>query len=159
MPASAIACCRACLRSSASTAAPRPTQPSARCNESSPPGGPGQQAIVERLLELVVATSLRDALGQPGSGVPAWYHAHDDIVVGAVLRMLHEQPAEPWTLASLARRLAVSRSTLARRFTELVGEPPMGYLACWRICLAADLLRDTDDTVASIARQVGYANA
>ena len=53
----------------------------------------------------------------------------------------------------------VSRATFARRFSDLVGEPPMAYLTCWRLCLAADLLRQTDTTVDAIAHQVGYANA
>jgi AraC-like DNA-binding protein len=62
-------------------------------------------------------------------------------------------------VASLAAEAGVSRATLARRFTDLVGEPPMSHLAGWRTCLAADLLRETDDTVGAIARKVGYADA
>jgi AraC-like DNA-binding protein len=53
----------------------------------------------------------------------------------------------------------MSRAAFSRRFRDLVGEPPMAYLTCWRLCLAADLLRQTDDTLATVARKVGYANA
>lgn len=67
-------------------------------------------------------------------------------------------PARPWTVASLAQGCGVSRASLARRFTALVGEPPMAYLTGWRISRAAALLRGGDATVASIARRVGYAN-
>ncbi len=62
-------------------------------------------------------------------------------------------------MAELAAGVGVSRAALARRFTALVGEPPMAYLTGWRIALAADLLRQTDHTVGTIARKVGYANA
>ncbi|MFC7584949.1 helix-turn-helix transcriptional regulator [Nonomuraea antimicrobica] len=74
------------------------------------------------------------------------------------MRLLHDDPAHPWTVTRLAAKTGTSRAVLARRFAARVGEPPMRYLAGWRIALAADLLRDTDATVASIARQVGYAN-
>jgi AraC-like DNA-binding protein len=82
----------------------------------------------------------------------------DDPVVAEALGLIHDDPARPWTVASLAAKAGVSRATLARRFAARVGEPPMAYLAQWRIALAADLLRQSDGTVSSIARRVGYAN-
>ena len=72
--------------------------------------------------------------------------------------MLHHHPAEPWTVASLAAEIGVSRAALARRFTELVGEPPMTFLTGWRLALAADLLREPDATIGAVARQVGYSS-
>jgi AraC-like DNA-binding protein len=72
---------------------------------------------------------------------------------------MHEDPARPWTVATLAAAARVSRATFARRFTELVGEPPMSYLAGWRLSLAADLLARTDATVEAVAHQVGYGSA
>jgi AraC-like DNA-binding protein len=72
--------------------------------------------------------------------------------------MMHNNPDHPWTVASLATEIGVSRAALARRFTDLVGEPPMAYLTGWRLTLAADLLREPDATVAAVARQVGYAS-
>jgi AraC-like DNA-binding protein len=73
--------------------------------------------------------------------------------------MLHHNPAHPWTVAELAAATGISQAALARRFTELVGEPPMAYLTGWRLALAADMLREPDATVAAVAHQVGYATA
>ena len=72
--------------------------------------------------------------------------------------MLHERPGERWTLDLLARQAHVSRATLARRFAETVGEPPLAYLTRWRMHLAAQRLRHSDDTVDTIARDVGYTS-
>ena len=80
-------------------------------------------------------------------------------MIGRALRMLHNNPAHPWTVATLAAETGVSRASLARYFAELVGEPPMSYLASWRLALAADLLREPDATVGAVARQVGYGSA
>ncbi|RII11807.1 Regulatory protein PchR [Streptomyces sp. YIM 130001] len=120
---------------------------------------PGQQLVLDRLLDLMLVSALRSWFDNPDADAPAWCRALDDPVVGTALRLLHEAPARPWTVADLAAKVGVSRAALARRFTALVGEPPMAYLADWRITLAADLLRETDDTVGTIARKVGYADA
>ncbi len=120
---------------------------------------PGQQLVLDRLLDLMLVSALRSWFDNPDADAPAWCRALDDPVVGAALRLLHDAPAHPWTVADLAAEVGVSRAALARRFTALVGEPPMAYLAGWRIALAADLLRETDHTVDTIARKVGYANA
>jgi AraC-like DNA-binding protein len=78
--------------------------------------------------------------------------------VGAVIRLMHDQPAEPWSVASLAAAAGVSRAYLARRFHELVGEPPMAFLTAWRMALAADRLLASDATVSRIAEEVGYTS-
>jgi AraC-like DNA-binding protein len=78
--------------------------------------------------------------------------------VGKAMGMLHHHPAETWTVASLAAAVGVSRAALARRFTAVVGEPPMSFLAGWRLALAADLLREPDSTLGAVARQVGYGS-
>jgi AraC-like DNA-binding protein len=70
--------------------------------------------------------------------------------------MMHNDAAHPWTVASLAAGAGVSRAALARRFHELVGEPPMAFLTGWRLALAADLLLEPGATVGAVARQVGY---
>jgi AraC-like DNA-binding protein len=119
---------------------------------------PGQEAVLDRLLDLVLIGALRVWLARPEAGAPAWYRARADPVVGRALRLIHDEPARPWTVASLARASGVSRATLARRFAELVREPPMAYLAGWRIALAADLLREPGATIGSVARQVGYGS-
>jgi AraC-like DNA-binding protein len=117
---------------------------------------PGQQAVLDRLLDLLLIAVLRTWLSRSDAEIPAWYRAQGDPVIGRALRMIHNNPAHPWTVAQLAARTGVSRAALARRFTELVGEPPMTYVTGWRLALAADLLRDPDATVGSVARQVGY---
>jgi len=117
---------------------------------------PGQEAVLDRLLDLLLLTTLREWFARPEADPPAWYRALGDPVVGHALRLLHDRPADRWSVASLAAEAGVSRATLARRFADLVGEPPMAYLTSWRLSLAADLLARTDDTVESIARQVGY---
>lgn len=121
---------------------------------------PGQQVVLDRLLDWMLVCALRDWFDRPGGEPPAWYAAHHDPVVGRALRVLHADPAAPWSVALLAVRTGVSRATLAKRFTDLVGEPPMTYLACWRMTLAADLLTERRTaTIAEVARTVGYSDA
>ncbi|MEU9304426.1 AraC family transcriptional regulator [Streptomyces sp. NPDC048269] len=120
---------------------------------------PGQEVVLDRLLDLLLIGVLRTWLAAPGSGAPAWHRAQGDPVVGPALRMLHEDPSYGWTVEELAMRVGVSRASLARRFTEVVGEPPVGYLTGWRLALAADLLREPDATVETVARRVGYSSA
>jgi len=120
---------------------------------------PGQQVVLDRLLDLALIATLRAWFARPDANAPAWYRAQSDPVVGRALRAVHDSPAYPWTVATLADNAGVSRAAFARRFTALLGEAPMSYLTGWRIALAADLLRETERTVESIARQVGYANA
>ncbi|WP_432192598.1 AraC family transcriptional regulator [Streptomyces sp. bgisy027] len=120
---------------------------------------PGQEVVLDRLLDLLVIAALRAWFSRPQAEAPAWYAALADPVVGRVLRLVQDDPALPWTVASLAAKAGVSRAALARRFTELVGEPVMTYLTGWRMALAADALRDTDDTLDAIARRVGYGSA
>ena len=119
---------------------------------------PGQQAVLDRLLDLLLIAALRAWFARPDAEAPAWYRAHDDPIVGKALLSLENNPAHPWTLADLAAATHVSRAALARRFKTLVGEPPMTYLAKWRLSLAADLLRSSTATIADIAQQVGYGS-
>jgi AraC-like DNA-binding protein len=117
---------------------------------------PGQEAVLDRLLDLLLIAVLRAWFARPDGEAPAWYRAYSDPVVGRALRLIHNDPAHPWTVAELAAEAGVSRAALARRFTELVGEPPMTFLTDWRLSLAADLLLEPEATVGSVAYQVGY---
>lgn len=117
---------------------------------------PGQEAVLDRLLDLLLIAVLRAWFARPEAAAPGWYRAHGDPVVGPALRALQDRPEHRWTLAELAGVAGVSRATLARRFTGLVGEPPMTFLTGWRIALAADLLLEPGATVASVAPRVGY---
>lgn len=118
---------------------------------------PGQEAVLDRLLDLLLVSCLRRLFA--GDEAPAWYAAHDDPVVGTAIRLMHHNPAHPWTVASLAAACGVSRAAFARRFTALVGEPPMSFLTGWRLAIAADLLASSTATLGSVAAQVGYANS
>ena len=120
---------------------------------------PGQEAVLDRLLDLLLITVLRAWFARHQAQAPGWYRARSDPVVGRALRMLQNNPAQPWTVATLAGQIGVSRATLARRFAQLVGQPPMTFLTAWRLALAADLLREPDTTIAAAARQVGYSSA
>jgi AraC-like DNA-binding protein len=120
---------------------------------------PGQEAVLDRLLDLLLIAVLRAWFARPEAEAPGWYRAHSDPVVGPALRLLHNNPAHPWTLATLAASIGVSRAALARRFNALVGEPPMTFLTEWRLSLAADLLREPGATVGSVAQQVGYGSS
>jgi AraC-like DNA-binding protein len=104
---------------------------------------PAQEVVLDRLLDLLVIAALRAWFSRPEAEAPAWYRALADPVVGRVLRLLQNDPAHPWTVASLAAKAGVSRAALARRFTDLVGDPPMSYLTAWRLALAADRLPRT----------------
>lgn len=107
----------------------------------------------------MLITALRAWFTRPGAQIPAWYRAHSDPVVAPALRLLHDDPAHPWTLPALAAKTGVSRAHLARRFSTLVGQPPMTYLRRRRLALAADLLHKPDTTLAVVADRVGFANA
>src|SRR3954470_18971978 len=117
---------------------------------------PGQEAVLDRLLDLLLIAVLRAWFARPGGEGTRWYRAHGDPVVGHALRLLHHNPAHPWTVEELARESGVSRAALARRFGELVGEPPIAFLTSWRIALAADLLLEPGATIGSVAHEVGY---
>ena len=119
---------------------------------------PGQEVVLDRLLDLLLIAVLRAWFSRPEAEAPAWYRANSDPIVGRALRMLQNNPAHPWTVATLAAETGVSRAALARRFTDLVGEPPMTFLTGWRIALAADLLRQPDATIGAVAQQVGYGS-
>lgn len=121
---------------------------------------PGQQVVLDRLLDWMLVCALREWFDRPGTEAPAWYVAHRDAVVGRALRLMHAEPAAPWTVATLADRVGVSRATLAKRFPEVVGETPATYLTRWRMTLAADLLVEREAvTIAQVARTVGYLDA
>ncbi len=118
----------------------------------------GQDAVLDRLLDLLLIDAVRTHFSRAELAAPGWYRARRDPVVAQAVRLLQESPAEPWTVATLARQARVSRATLARRFADVVGQPPMEFLTQWRVTLAADLILDPAETVASVARAVGYSS-
>ena len=119
--------------------------------------GLGQQALLDRLLDVALVQALRLWISQTDRA-PGWCRAADEPGLGAALRALHADPTRAWTVGDLAAVAALSRSSFARRFTDVVGTPPLEYLTDWRIALAKERLRDTDDGLAAIAAAVGYGS-
>jgi AraC-like DNA-binding protein len=118
---------------------------------------PGSRAAAARLIDMLLIAAIRHWLdGEARDESPSWLRALRDPAVARVLAVLHERPEVPWTIATLAREVHLSRATLARRFAALVGEPPLTYLARWRMHLAAQRLKYSTDSVETIANAVGY---
>jgi AraC-like DNA-binding protein len=121
---------------------------------------PGQQVVVDRLMELLLFAAIRAWLASPAASVPSWATALSDPMVGPALRAMHAAPERRWTVAGLAAEGAVSRAAFARRFSEVVGEPPLAHLTRWRMALAADALRSEPGLdLTAVAARVGYADA
>ena len=118
---------------------------------------PGQAAVLDRLLDLLLTAVLKAWFAQNDTNRPAWWRFQGDRIIEKALHIMHDKPAHPWTLDSLAAEAGASRSSLARRFQDLVGEPPMTFLKNWRMALAADLLCQPGETVGTVAEKVGYA--
>lgn len=118
---------------------------------------PGQAAVLDRLLDLLVTAVLKAWFARHDASTPQWWRFQGDRVVERALRIMHDDPAHPWTMAKLAVKSGASRASLARRFRERVGEPPMTFLKNWRMALAADLLCLPGETVSTVAEKVGYA--
>lgn len=124
--------------------------------EESRRGCAGADGVLTRLAEVMFLELMRRHLEELPPGQTGWLAGLRDEVVGRVLALIHAQPGHPWTLAELAQEAASSRTNVARRFTELVGTPPMQYLAQWRMQVATNLLGQSCTKVAAIGAQVGY---
>jgi AraC-like DNA-binding protein len=116
----------------------------------------GAQGVLGRLSELMFIDVVRRYLESLPPERTDWLAGLRDPMVGRALAALHRDPAHAWTIESLARKVGLSRSALAERFTQFVGQPPMQYLTSWRMQLAAGQLRGGVDSVAVIAGRVGY---
>ena len=118
---------------------------------------PGQAAVLDRLLDLLLTAVLKAWFGRRDTTSPEWWRYQGDRIVERALRLMHARPDRSWTLDALASEAGASRASLSRRFQELVGEPPMTFLKNWRMALAADLLCRPNETVGTVAEKVGYA--
>lgn len=117
----------------------------------------GSDALVPALLDTLLLYLLRTWFaGNPET--TGWAAALNDPAIATALHHVHRDPAHPWTVAGLAATAGLSRAPFAKRFTALVGQPPLTYLTWWRMTTAARLLRDTDEPLARIAGQVGYTS-
>ena len=118
----------------------------------------GGDTVMARLADVLVVQVLRRWLTGDDAPNTGWLAALSDPHVGRALSRLHADPAHEWTLVDLAREARMSRSTFADRFTTLVGEPPMRYLAGWRLQQAHSELTRTDAPIGVVAGRVGYAS-
>ena len=116
----------------------------------------GSAAVLERVSEMVFVDAARRYLESLPDDASGWLAALRDRYVGKAIQLMHERPADPWTIDELGRQVGLSRSALHERFVQLVGQPPMQYLTNWRMQCGARLLREGRETVATIALEVGY---
>ena len=119
---------------------------------------PGTAALLSKMAQVLFVETLRRYMGHMPTGAVGWLAGARDPLVGGALSLLHRDPARAWTLARLAREAGASRSVLGERFTALLGESPLAYLARWRLQLGARLLETTAKTALQIAIDVGYGS-
>jgi transcriptional regulator GlxA family with amidase domain len=119
----------------------------------------GGVATLGKLAELVFIEVVRRHIESTAPGASGWVAALNDRYVGRALALMHARPGENWTVERLARQVGLSRSALAERFVQVLGEPPITYLSRWRLRLAAQKLVSTRRTVESIAADAGYESS
>jgi AraC-like DNA-binding protein len=117
---------------------------------------PGGEAVITRLGDILVIQAIRAWIESDPAAQTGWLGALQDPQIGRAISNIHRDPARTWTVASLAHELAMSRSAFAARFTDLVGEPVMSYVARWRMQIAAAALKNDSATVGQLTIQLGY---
>ena len=125
-------------------------------DESSSNAGTG--LVLAKLSEVLFVETLRRYINTLPPDQIGWLGGARDPFIGQALALVHKTPAYPWTLPELARRVGLSRTRFAERFRHFLGEPPMAYLARWRVKLGAEILHSTEDSVAQVAATVGYGS-
>ena len=118
----------------------------------------GTAAIMTRLADVLVLQTIRTWLEQDAKQQQGWLAALRDPQVGPALALMHRRVEEPWTVASLATAVHLSRSVFSERFTRLVGTPPMLYLTRWRMYLASSWIREERMPVGEAAYRLGYSS-
>ena len=120
----------------------------------------GRDLVLPALLEVLLVHLIRACLiERAGLRATGWCVALGDEVIARSLRAVHERPADPWTVESLGAHAGLSRAAFARRFTAMVGQPPLTYLTWWRLTMAARLLQTTDAPLSTVAQRSGYGSA
>lgn len=117
---------------------------------------PGGETIITRLADILVVQAIRSWIAEDPAAQTGWLGALQDKQIGRVILLIHRDPAREWTVASLASEVAMSRSAFAARFTELVGEPAMHYVARWRMHVALTWLKEDDAPLGELAHRLGY---
>lgn len=116
----------------------------------------GEALVTKRLAEVLLVEAIRSYVADQGESCVGWIGALGDRRIGEALRLMHGDVASPWTVASLAAHVGMSRSAFSSRFTARVGRPPLDYLTHWRMMLARKILGEGSADVASVALRVGY---
>jgi len=117
---------------------------------------PGGETVITRLADILVIQAIRSWIDQDPAAQTGWLGALQDKQIGRAISCIHRDPARAWTVALLAAEVAMSRSAFAARFTELVGEPAMHYVARWRMHVALTWLKEDDARLADLAGRLGY---
>jgi AraC-like DNA-binding protein len=117
---------------------------------------PGGETVITRLADIIVIQAIRSWIEHDPAAQTGWLGALRDPQIGRALALIHGDPARPWSVASLADEVAMSRSAFAARFNELVGEPPMHYVARWRMQVALTSLKADGATLGELATRLGY---
>jgi len=118
----------------------------------------GSELVLAKLSEVLFVETLRRYINALPPDQIGWLAGVRDPVIGQALALMHKEPADPWTISSLARRVGLSRTTLAERFRHFLEDSPMAYLARWRLRLGAVMLQTTEDGIAQVAAAVGYGS-
>jgi AraC-like DNA-binding protein len=117
---------------------------------------PGGEAVITRLADIVAIQAIRSWIENDPAAQRGWLGALRDPQIGPAITLIHREPERDWTVAALAREVAMSRSAFAARFRELVGEPVMQYVTRWRMQVAHDALRADGASAAEVAARFGY---
>jgi AraC-like DNA-binding protein len=117
---------------------------------------PGSDTVLAKLSELLFVEAVRRYSESMPTEQKGWLAGLRDRFVGRALTLIHQKPGDGWTVDALANEVGLSRSALAQRFTDLIGQPPMQYLTRWRLTVAAQRLRTDGASLAAVAEQVGY---
>jgi len=117
---------------------------------------PGGETVITRLADILVIQAIRSWIARDPVARTGWLGALQDRQIGRAIALIHRDPAHPWTVAALASAAAMSRSAFAARFADLVGEPPMHYVARWRMHVALTWLQEDDATLGELALRLGY---
>lgn len=118
----------------------------------------GTGVVLAKLSEVLFVETLRRYISTLPPDQIGWLAGARDPFIGQALALLHKTPAYPWTISDLAKHVGLSRTRFAERFRHFLGEPPMAYLARWRVRLGAEILQSTEDSVAEVAATVGYGS-
>lgn len=117
---------------------------------------PGGEAVITRLADILVIQAIRAWIAQDPAAQTGWLGALRDKQIGRAITLIHRDPARAWTVACLAHEVAMSRSAFAARFTGLVGEPPMHYVARWRMYVALTWLKEEGTPLGELSHRLGY---